>query len=155
MKVGIIVFSQTGNTLSVAERLQKQLTGEGHSAQLERVVPLNEKPTVNGKIELKEIPDTSGYEGIVFASPVQAFSLAAVMREYLNQVSELKGKKVACFVTQSFSKPWLGGNRAIAKMRKLCSVKGSEVCQTGIVNWSHKDRQQMIDNIVANFSTIF
>lgn len=155
MKVGIIVFSQTGNTLSVAERLQTQLAGAGHSAQLERVVPLNEKPTVNGKIQLKEIPDTSGYEGIVFASPVQAFNLAAVMREYLNQVSELKGKKVACFVTQSFSKPWLGGNRAIAKMRNLCSVKGSEVCQTGIVHWSHKDREQMIDNIVTNFSTIF
>lgn len=37
MNIGIIVFSKTGNTLSVAEKLQGALIEMGHKAALEKV----------------------------------------------------------------------------------------------------------------------
>jgi len=52
MKIGIIVYSQTGNTLSVAEKLKEKLAVAGHSAEIEQVMvgasretgPSNSKP---------------------------------------------------------------------------------------------------------------
>ncbi|MDF2592532.1 MAG: hypothetical protein K0S75_1998, partial [Clostridia bacterium] len=37
MKIGIIVYSHTGNTFSVAQRLEEKLTAEGHSVKIEKV----------------------------------------------------------------------------------------------------------------------
>ena len=37
MNIGIIVYSQTGNTLSVAKKLEEKLSLAGHSATLEQV----------------------------------------------------------------------------------------------------------------------
>lgn len=154
MKVGIIVYSQTGNTLSVAEKLKERLVAAGHAVNLEKVISDNENPSVAGKVLIKG-PDPSAYEGLIFASPVQAFSLAAVMSAYLKQVPALEGKKTACFVTQQFPRPWMGGNRAIAKMKKFCAAKGAEVCGTGIVNWGNTKRLQMIDDVVESFGALF
>lgn len=154
MKVGLIVYSQTGNTLSVAEKIKKRLEAAGHVVNLERVVSDNENPSVAGKVLLKG-PDPSAYEGLVFAAPVQAFSLAEVMSAYLKQVPALEGKKTACFVTQQFPRPWMGGNRAIAKMKMLCAAKGTEVCGTGIVNWGNEKRLQMIDDVVESIGALF
>jgi len=150
MKIGIIVYSHTGNTLSVAESLKERLIAQGHAAEIQQVVPTQEKPGVNGKIQLKTNPDPSGYDTLVFASPVQAFSLAAVMKAYVKEIPQLDGKRAACFVTQQLPKPWLGGNRAIAAMTDVIKARGLEVCCTGIIHWSSKRRQQMIDDLLAN-----
>ena len=154
MKIGIIVYSQTGHTLSVAQKLKEKLLSAGHSASLEQVVSASEKPAVKGKAELKSIPDISEYDTLVFASPVQAFSLSSVMSAYLTQIPSLKGKKVACFVTQQLPRPWMGGNRAIAQMKAICKAKGIEVCETGIVNWGNKQREQMIEDVVKRFAAL-
>ncbi len=37
MKIGIIVYSQTGNTFSVAEKLKAKLTAAGHNVNIERL----------------------------------------------------------------------------------------------------------------------
>lgn len=43
---------------------------------------------------MKSAPDVSGYDAVIFASPVQAFSLAPVMKLYLSKLPSLAGKKV-------------------------------------------------------------
>lgn len=107
MKVGIIVYSHTGNTLSVAQKAREALENAGHSVKIERVEPLNNDPHSLGPAGLKSAPDIIAYEALIFASPVQAFSLASAMKLYLSQVSGLGGKKVYLFVTQHFKKPGL------------------------------------------------
>lgn len=57
MKIGIIVFSHTGNTLSVAEKLQAKLTAASHSVQLEQVTAAEESPRAE-KAGLRNAPDT-------------------------------------------------------------------------------------------------
>jgi multimeric flavodoxin WrbA len=149
MKVGIIVHSHTGNTISVAEKLRDLLLSAGHSVNLERVTAVNENPSARGNIQLQSTPDISEYEALIFCAPVRAFSLSPIMRMYLSQLPSLQGKKVSGFVTQHFPYPWMGGNRAISQMKESCTSKGTQMDATGIVNWSNKQREKMIDDILV------
>lgn len=154
MKIGVIVHSHTGNTLSVAKKLEEKLLTGGHSVSLERVVAENEDPAAAPKSPLKEKPDTAPYEIIVFAAPVRAFSLSPVMKNYLSQLPAMEGKKACCFVTQHLKYPWLGGNHAISQMKKILSAKGVDIIETGVVNWSHKERERQISDVVEKLGKL-
>lgn len=154
MKVGIVVFSQTGHTLSVAERLVEELKAKGHDAAIARVEQVETKPNSPEPIKLKTAPDVQMYDAVIFASPVQAFSLARVMALYLSGVSDLTGKKVACFVTQGLKMSWMGGNRAIRKIRAACREKGAEIRGSGIVHWSSDARKSQIADVVKRLSVL-
>jgi hypothetical protein len=76
------------------------------------------------------------------------------MSQYLNNFESLQGKKVACFVTQFFPYPWMGGNNAIKQMSGLCEKKGAIISGTGVVNWKNKRRENMIEDVVEKFSKL-
>lgn len=154
MKVGIIVHSHTGNTLSVAEKIREELIKSGHTVNLEQVKAVDENPNSSKPVELEVIPDTTGYDALIFGAPVRAFSLSPVMKKYLSQVNSLEGKKVCCFVTQGFPKPWMGGNHSVKQMVKLCSAKNCKPSKTGIVNWPEKSREVLTANLVTSFTGI-
>ncbi len=154
MNIGIIVYSNTGNTLSVAEKLHQALRANGHTASIARVEPVHNDPRASGPVELKSAPDVGVYDVVIFASPVQGFSLAPVMKLYLSQVSSLAGKKVFCFVTQHLKQPWLGGNHAVRQIKSACKGKGADITVSGIVNWSGDRREQQIDDIVGKLSAL-
>jgi len=81
MKIGIIVFSHTNNTYSVARKLEKKLSGAGHSVNLERVTVAGGKDPRPSDYKLDRKPKVRGYEAIIFGSPVEAFSLSPVMTQ--------------------------------------------------------------------------
>jgi len=153
MRIGIIVHSHTGNTLSIAQKLKEILEANGNSVNLEQVTAVNENPSEKN-IQLKSIPDTEGYDALIFGAPVWAFSLSPVMKAYLSQLPSLSGKKVSCFVTQQLPYPFMGGNRAIKEFKKGCEIKGTDVSETGIVNWSSKQREKKISDIIQKFSRL-
>jgi flavodoxin len=149
MKVGLIVYSQTGNTLGVAEKIRDVIQEKGHEVALERVQ--TEGDTNKGEpLRLVGAPDPNGYDAVVFASPVQAFNLAQGMKLYFRQVPEFETGKICCFVTQHLPKPWLGGNKAIRQMQAFCNKAGKAVAKTGIVNWKNAQREEQIDAVVAS-----
>ncbi len=148
MKIGIIVHSKTGNTLSVAQKIKQELLNAGHSVNLEQVTAVDEDAAAQGKVQLKNIPDVSSYDAVIFGAPVHAFSLSHAMKEYLSKTASLSGKKVSCFVTQQFPYAWMGGNSAVGQMRKACEAKGTNVLATGIANWSRKQREAKISDMV-------
>jgi flavodoxin len=154
MNIGIIIYSQTGNTLSVAERLKDALQKAGHTVRLERVDAENENPNTKGSLRLKTLPDISKYDALIFGSPVQGFNLSPVMKAYLAQIPDLHGKNASCYVTQHFKKAWLGGNQAIKQMTAALVHKGAGVTDTGIVNWTGKTREDQINSIVAVMSRV-
>jgi flavodoxin len=154
VNVGIIVFSRTGNTLSVAERVRDACLARGHAAAIERVLPENEDPRARQPVRLKGAPDPSRFDCVIFAGPVEAFSLSPVIKAYMQKLPAIAGKRVGCFVTQQFPKPWLGGNHAIRQMRALCASKGAEVLETGIVHWGSKSREEQIAGIASRFGAI-
>lgn len=152
MRIGIIVHSQTGNTFSVAERLQGKLSAAGHTVELKRLETLGEVKPGAKDIRFKGLPDIETYDALVFGAPVQAFSLSPVMQSYLGQVGAVQGKKVVLLLTQHFPFAWMGGNRALGQMRKSCESNGAVVCGTGIVHWSKGGRDQQIANVVSSLS---
>ncbi len=108
MNIGIIVYSQTGNTYSVAQKLKEELLASGHSANVERIETIGEVKQGEKNIQFKSLPEIGAYDALVFASMVQAFSLSLVMKSYLMQIESLKGKKIACFVTKGLLFNWTG-----------------------------------------------
>ena len=155
MKIGIILYSKTGNTYSVAQRLQEKLIAKGHSVDLEKLKAVGELRPGGKNIQFESIPDIEQYEAMVFGSPVQAFSLSSAMSKYLSQIVSLQGKQVALLATQQFPYPWMGGNRAIGQMKKICESKGAEVSGSGIINWSKSNREQKIVEVVDRLSGLF
>ena len=156
MKIGIIVHSITGNTLSDSEKIQQRLQEAGHAVSLVRIRPIGKEPVQNeAAVRLEQTPDLSGFEALVFGSPVQAFSLDPVMSAFLKQTPDLGGRKTVCFLTQQLSFRFFAGNRSIKKMQSLCEARHGAVCLTGIVNWSHKERSRMIDDLVQDVARQF
>jgi flavodoxin len=87
MKIGIIVYSQTCNTFSAAEKLKAKLAAAGHNVNIERLTTLDGVTDPN-KAKIEKLPDLSGYDALAFAGPVQAFSLSRVVAAYMNQLSQ-------------------------------------------------------------------
>lgn len=154
MNIGIIVYSQTGNTYSVALRLKEQLAAAGHTVTLERIEVIGEV-TPGKPVQFKTLPDVGPYDALIFGAPVHAFSLCQPMSGYLEQVTSLQGKRVACLVTQGLPYAWLGGNRAIRQMSRLCEAKGATVCGTGVVNWMNRRRDHQIAEVTDRLSRVF
>lgn len=155
IKIGIIVHSQTNNTYSVAQKLQEKLQEMGNDVEIKRVsmvggdVPKNKKD-----IQIEDPPEISGYDALIFAAPVHAFSLAPAMQVYLKQISSLHDKKVALFVTKGLPFKFTGGTRAIGQMKNICKSKGGKIVGTDIVIW-RGDVEGNINELIRNFSVLF
>ena len=155
MKIGIIVHSQTGNTNSVAQKLQAKLIKAGQTVDIERLIPVDEKQTDANKVQLKTIPDISRYDALIFGCPVHGFSISPALSAFLSNITSLQNKKVAIMVTHFFPFPKMGGNQAITQIKNICESKGAVVSGTGIVNWSSPRRDKMITEVVENLSSLF
>jgi flavodoxin len=155
MKIGIIVHSQTGTTLSVAEKLKDRLSNGGHQVKLDRVIPKGEVKPGEKNIEFESKPGITGYDAYVFGGPVQGFSLSPVMKAYMDQIGSLNGKPVAFLVTKGLFFKWTGGNRAVRTMEKISSSKNGKILGSDIVVWMGKGREQRIGETVSRISGLF
>jgi len=155
MNIGIILYSQTGNTYSVSLKLKEKLITAGHSVNIERLKVVGEVHPGIKDIKFEKLHDAELYDALVFGSPVQAFSLSSAMASYLTQIASLQGKKVAFLVTQFFPFPCMGGNRTVGQMKKICESKGAVVCGAAIVNWSNPSRKKRITEVVEKLSKLF
>lgn len=144
MNIGVIVYSKTGNTLSVAEKLRDKLLTDGHHVALERVLATNDSEVDPGKITLSNQPLVTAYDMLVLAAPVNGFSLAPVMKVYLRGLPSLERKLLAGFVTEAFPFPWMGGNQALRGMENLVNAKGGSLSATGVVNWRSPDKRNTL-----------
>ena len=154
MKVGIIVYSKTGNTLAVAERIGKQMEADGIAASVERF-SAETLPQSNKPVRLTAVPNPNEFDAVIFGAPVQAFSLDPAMSLYFEQINSINPKNVFCFVTQHFKKPWLGGNDAMKQMLALLNKKGITAKALGVVNWSSEQREEQILQIMRQCSQAF
>ena len=155
MNIGIIIYSQTGHTLTVAQEIQKKIEAVGHSAKIDQVTIVGDAGPGARDVQFSNVPAVDDYDAVIFGSPVQAFSLAAPTAAYLNQIPSLQDKRVACFVTKQLPFHWTGGNRAIRTMKNLCDAKGASICGTQIVVWSKSRREESTRRCVDNLVKLF
>jgi hypothetical protein len=149
VNIGIILFSRTGNTLFVAEKVRDACLAQGHTVVIERVSAQNEDPNSRLPVRLKNAPDPARFDAVIFGAPVQGFSLSPIMKAYLAQMKQMTGKKAGCFITQHFPKPWMGGNQAAKQMCSLLKLKGADAAKTAIINWTSKLRDGQIGDAAA------
>jgi NAD(P)H dehydrogenase (quinone) len=155
MNIGLVVYSQTGNTLEVVRRLQEKLAAIGHKATIERVGPTTGLPAKPADVSAVSFPDLGAYEALVLAAPVQAFSLVRPMAVSLKDLPALQGRKVACLTTHQLTRTWMGGSQAIRLLAKSAVAKGGAFAGSGIVSWSAKDREQQIASVVDHLANLF
>ncbi len=155
MNIGVVVYSWSGHTLSVAEKLKEKLSASGHSTELLKVKVDGERKRGARDFQLGALPDIGRFDGLVFGAAVEAFSLSPVLTEYLKQIDSLQGKKVGCLVTQQFPYPWMGGNRAIGQVKKLCRAKGATIVGSAVVNWAKSRRETTTAAAIDRLSKLF
>ena len=147
MKIGIIIYSQTGHTYSVANKLKEKLLESGNSVKVEKLDPKGKMHPGVKNIEFEYFPDIKDYNLVIFGGPVWAFSLCPVLKTYLEKLSTYENKNVICFITMGFPFAWMGGNSAITKMIKICSSKGMKLLTTSVINWNKK-HDEKINNFI-------
>ncbi|MHB8097947.1 MAG: hypothetical protein ACYDEI_09880, partial [Erysipelotrichaceae bacterium] len=72
MKIGIIVYSYTNNTLTISNQLKAALSGKGYDVGIESIKAMNEDSN-NTHIVLTRSPDITQYDKVIFASCVRGF----------------------------------------------------------------------------------
>lgn len=154
MNIGIIVYSRTGHTLSVAMQLKETLAAAGHTVNLEQVEILGSDEMGVTVVQLKTRPETAPYDGLVFASPVRGGAMPPAMTSYLEQITSLQGKKIVCLVTHFFP-PGLGTNQTLSQMEEICESKGATVYGSGEVGRPRLGLKRRIANVVDDLSRLF
>ena len=132
MNIGIVVYSQTGNTLMVCEDIKKGLEKASHAVTIEQV-KVAEGQRHAPDAELTSSPNPQGYDALIFASPVQGFSLARPMQKYLKTQRGLGGRKTALVLTKGLPFNWTGGTRALTVMQQLSESAGAEIIPEVII----------------------
>jgi flavodoxin len=140
MKIGIVVYSQTGHTLSVASKLAEKLASLGHKTSLKRL------ESEDFKID--------EFETVIFCSPVHGGEPAQQMKDYINRIPSLEGKKAACMVTGVFP-AGMGRNKALESMKRLCESKGATVCGVASAGWWSFRRSVQIREAVESIVSCF
>jgi flavodoxin len=154
MKIGIIVYSQSGHTLAVSERLQEALSAAGHSVDLERLEAVEPAAMGATDLSLKTRPSIDGYEALVLGTGVRGGLPAPPMAAYLEQLPSLEGVRVACLATGFFPAQW-GRNQTLAKMAEICASRGATVCGSGSVRWPSLRRKRRIAEVVSELAALF
>lgn len=154
MRVGIIIYSETGHTLDVAKRLKSLLEANKHVVDLEQIEVNRTNKNDRHQFAIINKPSIDKYDLVIFGSFVEAFSLNPVMTEYLNRLKGQTDKKVMCFVTEYFPFSWMGGNHSIKQMETICQKNRSHVLATRVINWSNFNRQRQITNLINDFSSL-
>ena len=155
MNIGIIVYSQTGHTLSVAMKLKEALSAAGHTVTLERVETAGPVSLGATNVLLRTKPSVDVYDALVFGCPVRGGEPAPPMASYLEQLGSLEGKKAVCLVTGFFPVAGWGRDQTIVQIKQVCESKGATVCGSGSVGWFSLSRKRQIAEVVDDLSGLF
>jgi hypothetical protein len=151
MSVEILVHSQTGHCLSVAETLAGRARAAGHRASLIRIVPSDEKETDLEKLSITPVPQDAGADLYVIGAPVHAFSATPAIRKAVAQMPFLDGKPVVLFATEFLP---IGGTHTLKQLEEAVTGQGGQVVATGIIHWERKDRAEQIEAFSRQFSQL-
>lgn len=151
MKVKIIVYSFSGNTLAVSKKLQDALKQENIATTLEEVKTTTEKEMDWTKVNLSFVPLTNDADCIIFAAPVQAFRLVPIMSAYFHTIDDLKNKPCFFFTTEFFPLDWMGGIQARKMATDYIAKKNGRLLDKAIIHWKKKNLEEKINQVVTSF----
>lgn len=154
MNIQLIVHSQTGNTLFVANALKAAVESINPDITLTHVEANNEREMDISKIAISKLPDISVADLIVIGGPVRGANASPAILKTIDNLGVIQGKKCVVFTTEFFPFDWMGGRRAVSMMEKELSSRGAQVARHAIIHWKRKDRKKQIDQFITDFKTL-
>lgn len=154
MNIELIVHSQTGNTLFVANALKTAVESINPDINLTHVKANNEREMDVNKIAISNLPDCSGADLIVIGAPVRGANASPAILKTIDTLGSIEGKKCVVFTTEFFPFDWMGGQRAVAKMEQELTARGAQVASHAIIHWKRKDLTQQIDHFITDFKAL-
>lgn len=134
MKIGIIYYSFSGNTLKTCEYLRSRLFLQGHTVEMVRLEPRQEERVflMQGRQAAhREAPElagvdfsVAGFDLVIFASPVWALTFAPALRSFLARCEGLENKRCGCVLTCGAQ--CTSGN-ALKELAQAAAAKGGKV----------------------------
>ncbi len=126
MKPLIACYSYSGNTLTVAQKLQEQI-----NADFTRIEPVNDRwyliKAIHAYLE-KKWPinpcktDISDYDCLIVCCPVWASRTPPGVNQYLEELENVSGKKCAALITMGGD----GSQVATTQIRNALEAQGME-----------------------------
>ena len=153
MHIGIIFYSFSGHTLSVARKLGGKLSTAGHKFSLEQLETTAPLKLSAQRAELKSIPSIEDYDTLVIASPVHGGRMSSPIASFLEEVPSLQGKKVVCLATHFLPYGW-NGEQMIRSMKKVCEAKGAQIIGVGNTPRLSLRRKNHINEVVNNLAKL-
>jgi flavodoxin len=155
VNIGLIVYSLSGNTLSVAMKLKEKLSAAGHAVTPERIEAVGPAKLSSEDAALKSRPALDTYDAVIFGCPVRGGTPAPPMARYLEQLPSLAGKEVAILVTGFFPVADWGRNQTLVQLKETCESKGARVLGAESVGWFSLNRGRQISRAVDSLSILF
>ncbi|HAV20025.1 MAG TPA: hypothetical protein DCX17_03260 [Firmicutes bacterium] len=147
MEIGILVYSETGHTISVIDAFKK-------ANEASHVIDIFRISTNASKTSISNIPTTiKKYERLIIAGPVQGFSLCAPLILAIKEIGDFGDKKMDILLTQHFRWAALGGNRALRQAQTEIIFRHGNVEKSTIVHWSSRHREDQIQQAIKLLST--
>ena len=153
MKIGIVVHSNSGHTLTVAEQLRDRLAADGLDVTLHQVEAAKLARPGSTSVSLRRRLALDGYDKLAIGSPVNGGSVSGPMATFLDGVPSLEGQHVAFVVTHFFRLGW-GAEQAIEQMTELYESKGGTVIGWADVRWPNLRRRRDIRRAVDKLSSL-
>ena len=151
MKIGIIVYSHTGNTLSVAWKIEQAIRAAGHEVRTEKVEPVIDNPNSDTPAELKSSPDVDQYDAVVFATSARVLTVTDYEALFAT-VARSDRKKSPLFRDTATEKAVDGREPCGPPDKRRMQEKGS----TGHIGWCRQlvreNRESQIEDIVRRMS---
>lgn len=148
MRVGVLVYSETGHTASVIERIKNKMA-EHHEVMVWKLGSDPERKTVTG------VPPTlKGFDHLIIAGPVQAFTPTIPLQMAIEQLHDFSGLQVDIVMTQYFRWAALGGNRSLRIIASMITARGGNVGYQALVHWSSRKREEQIIAAVEKIGTL-
>jgi len=156
MNIGIIYYSETGNTKKFADVISNSLKKAGHIVEQTEVktdIPVNSRTIrENNNYKVVNMPDCKKYDYIFIGGPVWGFSINTVTVKAIEELKELNGKIVVPFVTQFFPFPFLGGGHSIKQIGNAAEKHGAKTISGLVLNraWhdAEKSMKEKADSVI-------
>lgn len=153
MNIQIIVHSQTGNSLHVANMLKLNLESDTAVVAMTHIQADDEKIMDPDQIKITALPDLKQADVLIIGGPVRGFGPSPAVKKAIRSLGSLKGKKVVLYVTEFFPFDFMGGKQTINAMTKMIEQKGGTVKLTRIIHWYNWGRNLKILKLVHAVKT--
>lgn len=147
MKVNMVLYSHTGHTMRVGERISQVLHSNGIEVLINRLETVERLNFQALSVRTKEIPLIEGYDVIILGTPVHGGRMSAPLRFFIDETPSFENIPFIVFATHLFRRGW-GGTQTIQSVRKLCEGKGGIFLGAADVKWLSFFRGQEITRAV-------